>query len=97
MNTTEFLNFRERLKSNLNHINSVTGLAFVGSAADTSRADEWSDHDFFVFTSDGHAEALRQDITWLPDYDDIANAIVHGLTTYLAEQKMIFEPAHVLT
>lgn len=92
MNTTEFLNFRERLKTNLNAIDSVTGLAFVGSAADNSRADEWSDHDFFVFATDGHAEALRQDITWLPDYADVALFVretEHGL-------KVIYNNGHVL-
>jgi len=92
MNTTDFLNFRERLKSNLNRIDTVTGLAFVGSAADTSRADEWSDHDFFVFTTDGNAEALRQDLTWLPEYEDIALFVretEHGL-------KVVYNDGHVL-
>ena len=92
MNTTEFLNFRERLKTNLNAIDSVTGLAFLGSSADISRIDEWSDHDFFVFATDGQAEALRHDITWLPDYDDIALFVretEHGV-------KVIYNSGHVL-
>ena len=92
MNPEDFANFRKNLKDNLNQIETVTGLAFVGSAADTSRADEWSDHDFFVFTTDGNAEELRQDLTWLPTYGDIALFVretEHGL-------KVIYNHGHVL-
>lgn len=92
MNPEDFQNFRKNLKDNLNQLETVTGLAFVGSAADTSRADEWSDHDFFVFTTDGNAEGLRQDLTWLPDYEDIVLFVretEHGL-------KVIYNDGHVL-
>ena len=92
MNKTEFLRFGEELKHNLDGVDSVIGLAFVGSAADVERADEWSDHDFFVFTTDGNAEALRQNLEWLPDYDHIAFWIretEHGL-------KVIYQSGHVL-
>jgi len=92
MNHSDFLNFRDQLKSNIEPFDSVTGLVFLGSAADTSRADEWSDHDFFVFTTQGHAEALRQDLTWLPDHEEIALFVretEHGL-------KVIYNSGHVL-
>ena len=92
MNTTDFLYFRELLTDNLRNIESVTGLAFVGSAAEYARADEWSDHDFFVFTTDGNAEALRQNLTWLPNHDEIALFVretEHGL-------KVVYLNGHVL-
>jgi len=92
MNTTDFLEFREQLRVNLNEIDTVIGLAFVGSAAETSRADEWSDHDFFVFATDGSADELRQNISWLPNYGDISLFVretEHGL-------KVIYNNGHVL-
>lgn len=92
MNTADFLNFRELLKNCLKQFDFVTGLAFVGSAAETSRADEWSDHDFFVFTTKGQAETLRQVQTWLPDHTEIALFVretEHGL-------KVIYNNGHVL-
>jgi hypothetical protein len=61
---------------------SVIGLVLVGSVADTARVDEWSDHDFFVITEPGAQEALRQDLSWLPSFDDIAFSFretAHGL------------------
>ena len=92
MNTVEFINFREQLKANLERVDSVIGLAFVGSAAETSRADEWSDHDFFVFTTNGNAEALRQNLDWLPNESDMAISVretEHGL-------KVVYTNGHVL-
>ncbi|MFP5335242.1 MAG: hypothetical protein ACLGIV_08005 [Actinomycetes bacterium] len=45
----------------------VIGVVGVGSTAGTAREpDEWSDHDVFVVTVDGAAEALRADLSWLP-------------------------------
>lgn len=92
MNTEEFINFKEQLKVKLDQIDSVTGLAFVGSAAETSRADEWSDHDFFVFARDGKAEDLRQNLAWLPDFESVRLSVretEHGL-------KVIYQNGHVL-
>lgn len=61
---------------------SVIGLVLVGSVADTSRIDEWSDHDFFVITEIGAQEGLRLDLSWLPAYEEIAFSFretEHGL------------------
>lgn len=51
----------------------VIGLIAAGSAAGGSHEpDEWSDHDFWVITSEGAAEPLRRDLGWLPDAERIA-------------------------
>jgi hypothetical protein len=87
-----FLAYREALAANLRERSEVLGLIFVGSAADTSRVDEWSDHDFFVVTQEGTAEGFRQDLTWLPDHEEIVirtRETAHGL-------KVIFGNGHVL-
>lgn len=88
----KFLIYRQELAESLDARNEVVGLVFVGSAADTSRVDEWSDHDFFVITKDGTAESLRQDLSWLPNFQDIAiqtRETAHGL-------KVVYRDGHVL-
>lgn len=70
----------------------VIGLVLLGSTAERSRADEWSDHDFFVVTCPGRQEELRQELTWLPDSDSVAGAAretAHGL-------KVLYRDGHVL-
>lgn len=53
----KFLEYSSELSSALEKRDEVIGLVFVGSTAETSRVDEWSDHDFFVVTKSGFAES----------------------------------------
>jgi hypothetical protein len=88
----KFLAFSAALADNLSARSEVIGLVLVGSTADTKRVDEWSDHDFFVFTQEGRAEELRQDLSWLPNHDQIAmrpRETAHGL-------KVVYESGQVL-
>ena len=51
----------------------VLGVVALGSTAATDhRPDRYSDHDLFVVTVDGAAQALRDDVGWLPDAHRIA-------------------------
>lgn len=47
----------------------ISGLVLFGSTADTTRVDEWSDHDFAVIAAPEHVEALRADLSFLRDAD----------------------------
>ncbi len=88
----EFLDFETQLTARLEAHSDVIGLVFVGSAADHSRFDEWSDHDFFVITREGAGESLRQDLSWLPDAEQISlqpRETAHGL-------KVVYSNGHVL-
>ncbi|MCX6495948.1 MAG: hypothetical protein NTW23_01270 [Rhodoluna sp.] len=88
----EFLGFEQQLTQNLEDIEEVIGLIFLGSAADHSRFDEWSDHDFFVVTKEGRAEELRTELSWLPNHQQIVlspRETAHGL-------KVIYKDGHVL-
>lgn len=88
----QFLDFSNRLTASLLERQDVLGLVLVGSTADTSRVDEWSDHDFFVVTKPGSAESLRHDLSWLPDHEQIIMSpreTEHGL-------KVIYQNSHVL-
>jgi hypothetical protein len=87
-----FLKYEDELSANLQAHPDVIGLVFVGSAADHSRFDEWSDHDFFVVTKSGAGEGLRQDLSWLPNAEEIAispRETAHGL-------KVVYRDGHVL-
>jgi hypothetical protein len=87
-----FLAYSEALRASLDARSEVVGLVFLGSAAETSRADEWSDHDFFVISVDDQAEALRQNVDWLPNFDQISIAVRetdHGL-------KVVYQDGQVL-
>ncbi len=60
----------------------VLGLIWAGSAAETERFDEYSDFDFFLITQDAEAEPMRQNLEWLPRFEDIAywaRETSHGL------------------
>lgn len=92
MKLDEFKEFREQLKSNLEKDERVTGLVFLGSAADLSRVDEWSDHDFFLFVNHGAGEDFRQNLSWLPSQENILlspRETEHGL-------KVVYKNGHLL-
>lgn len=87
-----FLDYSDRLAANAQAHPNVVGLVLLGSAADTARADEWSDHDFFLIVKDGMAEQFRQDLSWLPGYNHVVispRETDHGL-------KVVYRDGHVL-
>ena len=70
----------------------VLGLVLVGSTADVSRVDEWSDHDFFLVTVDGAQERFRQDLGWLPGADRLALRVretEHGLKAVYDDGRVV--------
>lgn len=87
-----FINYSDRLRDSLAERENVIGLILLGSTADHSRVDEWSDHDFFVITTAGTAEAMRQDLSWLPDFEQIALApreTDHGLKVVYGDSRVL--------
>lgn len=86
------MQFIDSLQVNLETHPEVLGLVLVGSTAARERRDEWSDHDFFVITTDAAAEHNRTDLNWLPDHPSIALAAretEHGL-------KVVYNSGHVV-
>lgn len=88
-----FSAYLDRLIAALESRPEVVGLVLAGSTADRSRVDEWSDHDFLVVCSSlAAAEAMRADVSWLPDHADLVIAVrdtAHGL-------KGVYRDGHVL-
>lgn len=77
MNATEFENYTERLRASLESVAGVIGLVTLGSTADPTFRDEWSDHDFWVITEPGVQESLLEDLSWLPEYQNILFTVSH--------------------
>jgi hypothetical protein len=83
MDAAQFDNYTERLRASLEAVSEVLGLVVLGSTADATLRDEWSDHDFWIITELGMQDALVEDLSWLPDHQDIAlkvNHLPHGRT-----------------
>ena len=90
--TSRFLAFNDSLTFSAQNNVDVLGLVFVGSTAETFRADEWSDHDFFLVVKPGHGERFRRDLSWLPEFEKIAfsaRETDHGL-------KVVYQKGYVL-
>jgi predicted nucleotidyltransferase len=62
----------DRLVAGVAHQPDVRGVVLLGSAADTARADEWSDVDLWLVVAEGAQERYREDLSWLPGHEDIA-------------------------
>lgn len=93
MNLTDYRALTEHLRATLAGDTRVLGLIALGSMAEVTRLpDAWSDHDFFVITVPDAQEHFRQDVTWLPDPDQIVLNIretAHGL-------KILYASGHLL-
>ena len=77
-----FIKYSESLIDSCKKNPKIIGLVLVGSTAETERVDEWSDHDFFVITESNDQEPLRNDLSWLPQPQEIAfwfRETEHGL------------------
>jgi hypothetical protein len=80
----------------------VLGVILAGSTADASRRDLWSDHDFLWVVKPGTQERYRQNLSWMPDSDQIVlryRETAHGLNViydygHLAEFA-VFDPEEV--
>jgi hypothetical protein len=73
VNRSEFDRYTGELLEASSQHPLVLGLVLMGSTADTSRADEWSDYDFAVIVQPGTAEQLRSDLSWLPRHADLVS------------------------
>jgi hypothetical protein len=77
MDATQFENYTERLRASLETNPQVIGLVTLGSTADPTFRDEWSDHDLWVITKPGAQDSLIDDLSWLPDYENVLVEVTH--------------------
>lgn len=78
MNSAAFDTYTKHLQSALESAQEVIGLVTLGTTADSTFRDEWSDHDFWVITTAGAQDSLLKDLSWLPDAHHIALTVCHG-------------------
>lgn len=78
MELNAFDTYTDQLRASLESARDVLGLVTLGSTADSTLRDEWSDHDFWVITEPGAQGKFVNDLSWLPDYGDIAIVVCHG-------------------
>jgi lincosamide nucleotidyltransferase B/F len=78
MEPNAFDTYTDHLRASLESARDVLGLVTLGSTADAALRDEWSDHDFWVITEPGKQDKFVSDLSWLPDYGDIAIVVCHG-------------------
>jgi lincosamide nucleotidyltransferase B/F len=78
MESNVFETYTNQLRASLESRRDVLGLVTLGSTADSALRDEWSDHDFWVITTPGTQDEFVNDLSWLPDYHDIAIVVCHG-------------------
>ena len=93
MQPDEYGRFTERLRERVSRDKRAIGLVALGSmSGEPPAADDWSDHDFFVVSRPGEQEGLRNDLSWLPDAEEIAftyRDTPHGV-------KVFYRSAHLL-
>ena len=78
MEAKEYERYTKRLRAALESSPKILGCVALGSTADPSLRDEWSDHDFWVITEAGAQDSFLEDLSWLPDYQDIAIIVCHA-------------------
>lgn len=78
MESNAFDTYTDHIRASLESAPEVLGLVTLGSTADSTLRDEWSDHDFWVITEPGAQGKFVNDLSWLPDYGDIAIVVCHG-------------------
>jgi hypothetical protein len=87
-----FDRFTAELHASVSSLPGVVGLVVTGSAADRSRLDEWSDHDFIVVTSPAATEAVRSRLDWLPRFGSLVFCAPVAGEGYRA----VYDDGHVL-
>lgn len=78
MDQIDYERFLEELTATLAADPRVLGLVALGSTADASSRDRWSDHDFWVITEPGAQSRYLDNVSWLPRADDLLMIVRHG-------------------
>lgn len=104
MNAAEYEQFTAALLRTLEADPDVLGLVALGSTADPTHRDAWSDHDFWVVTRPGHQDVLLDDLSWLPSSGQILIRARHGHRGYDVLYRdghlvefAVFDPAQATT
>ncbi|MEM7333293.1 MAG: hypothetical protein AAF490_14480 [Chloroflexota bacterium] len=72
MNLDAYRQFTQSLTERCKKDGRIIGLIALGSMADQDYApDQWSDHDFFLITQPGQQQSVKNDLSWLPNAENV--------------------------
>ena len=104
MNSAEYEQFTATLLRTLEEDPAILGLVALGTMAEPTWRDVWSDHDFWVVTRPGRQDGLLEDLAWLPNSDTILVRARHGSRHYSVLYRSghraefaVFDPAEAAT
>jgi len=80
MNSIDYQDFLNELTSTLEADPLVWGLIALGSTADATSRDEWSDHDFWIITAPEVQSHYLDTYVWLPHAHNILMTVRHGVS-----------------
>lgn len=75
MDRAAYERYSAELEARLRADPRALGLVALGSYADETLRDQWSDHDFWVITTHASQAVFLDDLSWLPDAHAIAVTI----------------------
>jgi hypothetical protein len=73
----DFLEYINQVRDYLLEDPDVLGLITVGSTADPTYRDQWSDHDFWIIAAPGSPVIYRDNVNWLPCSESILLSAPH--------------------
>jgi hypothetical protein len=78
LDSTTYHNLLSRILGSLQRDPLVVGMIALGSTADPTLRDKWSDHDFWIITQPGREDYYLDSADWLPDSKQILISVRHG-------------------
>lgn len=82
----------DKLVAILSSREEVVGIVGMGSTADSSRVDEWSDHDFAVVVAPGAEPQYRGTTDWMPEPE----RVVLVLEEHHGGGKAVYDDGHFI-
>lgn len=82
MDCAAYERFTNQLAARLATDARVRSLIALGSMADPSYRDQWSDHDFWLIVGPGAQQHYLDDLSWLPEPHEILIAVPQGQSYY---------------
>jgi hypothetical protein len=83
--------WRDAVVATLAAREDVVGVVGMGSTADATRVDEWSDHDIAIVVVPGAEARYRGQVDWMPD----TNRIVLALEEHHGGGKAVYDDGHL--
>ncbi len=80
MTPVEYQQWLDETVTRLALEDAVIGVVAMGSTANRSRTDEWSDHDIAIVVAEGSEAQFRGDVSWMANHESVVDVVTehHG-------------------